>query len=136
MLAADNGELKVVKLLIEAGARIDGAMANGCTALMLAARRGQLEVVRFLIEKGVNVNGAMVNGWTALILATQNGRLEIARLLIEVGANVNVATADDCTASRRRGSISQSTPSFAGMTESPNSREFKPFSTPSKTGML
>eukprot|EP00438_Fugacium_kawagutii_P014931 Skav215671 [mRNA] locus=scaffold310:174339:175472:- [translate_table: standard] len=48
-LAAQNGHLKVVQVLLEAGAREDAAMADGKTALFLAEVNGHLDIVSFLL---------------------------------------------------------------------------------------
>ena len=54
-LAASNGSLKCVPLLLEAGANKDeGEAGSGATPLFIAAGIGHLEVVRFLVESGAN----------------------------------------------------------------------------------
>ena len=45
MLAAYNGHLEVVRVLLKAGADKNAAKQDGATALMMAARNGHLEVV-------------------------------------------------------------------------------------------
>ena len=54
MVACRNGDLEVVRLLLESGAHNDLAMNNGTTALMAESRRGHLEVVQRLLESGAN----------------------------------------------------------------------------------
>jgi len=54
-LAASNGSLKCVPLLLEAGANKEqGEARTGATPLFIAAGNGHLEVVRFLVESGAN----------------------------------------------------------------------------------
>ncbi len=55
VLAAEFGFYEIVKILIEAGAKIDvrnGELAH--TALMVAAQNEHIEVIRYLIEKGAD----------------------------------------------------------------------------------
>ena len=49
MLAARNGHLEVVRLLLEADFETNVAGTDGATALMLAARNGHWEVVQLLL---------------------------------------------------------------------------------------
>lgn len=61
MLAAKNGHVDAVKLLLERGAQINARnpetpdSKKGMTALMLAAQQGHDEVVRVLLEHGADV---------------------------------------------------------------------------------
>ena len=65
IVAAQRGHFEVARLLLEAGADKNAAMADGATALMLAALDGHLEVVRLLLEAGADKNAAMADGRTA-----------------------------------------------------------------------
>jgi uncharacterized protein len=51
-LAAEGGDVEIVKLLIEKGADVNAKNVDGVTALMFAAGEGRLEAVKLLIEKG------------------------------------------------------------------------------------
>ncbi len=55
-LAARNGHLEIVRMLVEqGGAAVDAAMTDhGFTALMLASAAGELETVRLLLLLGAN----------------------------------------------------------------------------------
>jgi ankyrin repeat protein len=54
-LAAGEGHLEIVKLLLEHGADVNAKTAYE-TALHLAAEKGHLEIVKFLLEHGADVN--------------------------------------------------------------------------------
>ena len=55
-LAAMKGHIEVVKLLLDKGADISVAHADGWTPLNAAATRGHLEVVKLLLDKGADYN--------------------------------------------------------------------------------
>jgi len=65
-LAAENGDLDIVKLLVKHGADINVVDSDGNTPLALTAFKGWLEIVHFLIENGADVNIKNDNGDTAL----------------------------------------------------------------------
>lgn len=89
-VAAENGYLEIVELLISRGADVD-LLDVGCTPLSLAAENGHLEVVELLISSGANVD--LHDGYvkrTPLHLAAIAGCLDVVKLLISSGADVNL----------------------------------------------
>jgi ankyrin repeat protein len=70
-VASEDGHLEVVRLLLDAGAEIEGYEEDYWTALMAAAEAGHLQIVQLLVEKGANVN-AWSQGETSLMLAARN----------------------------------------------------------------
>ena len=75
MLASSKGHVKVMKLLVKKGAKLD-TMSHAdtysdksVTALMTAARSNQVEAVKTLIRLGADVNLESKNGSSALLLA-------------------------------------------------------------------
>ena len=56
MLAAKDGSLELVKLLLDAGSELNRVSIIGMTALMLAAEKGHTEIVKALIDAGADVN--------------------------------------------------------------------------------
>jgi ankyrin repeat protein len=86
--AASNGQLEVVKLLLEkgAGADIDGKNHNG-TPLLFAAQNGDIDVVKLLLAKGANPNAECNSKdkqgkpWTPLKIAEANNFTNIVELL-------------------------------------------------------
>ena len=99
MIAARQGQLDVVKLLLDNRVKVNLPPANepfgGTTPLFIAARHGQLDVVQLLLDNGAEVNLApasgVLKGATPLFIAAQTGQLDVAQLLIERGAVVNQA---------------------------------------------
>ncbi len=97
-IAAYNGQLKIVKYLIENGAKVDEKDPDGWTPLPLAAGNGHLEIVKYLIENGADVNAVEKDKWTALHLATKNGHLKMVKHLIEKGIEINSTNGNGSTA--------------------------------------
>jgi len=88
--AAGQGHARVVALLLERGADIEGG--NGLSPLACAARKGHNEVVRLLIERGADIEGDTNGPGTALFQASAEGELSTVRLLLELGAAVDAKT--------------------------------------------
>jgi hypothetical protein len=97
-LAARNGHLEVVKLLLAANFNIEQTDNQEHTALLAAAHYRQPAIVRYLIEHGANVRQANTSGRTALHLAAFRGDIEILELLIEQGADIQRKDEDGKTA--------------------------------------
>ena len=88
-IAAQEGHLPVVKLLLDRGADVNPAMTNeGYTPLLIAAREGHLPVVQLLLDRGADGSQANDDGNTPLLIATQQGHLPVVQLLLDRGANV------------------------------------------------
>lgn len=81
IIAAENGHLDLVRLLIDMGkADVNSDDNAGNTALHLAAQEGHEDIVRFLIERGADVNRKNESGQTPLEVAMPNARKLICEL--------------------------------------------------------
>ena len=87
MLAAYNGDLEAVKMLLLVGAMIDH---DGWTALHYAAYQGHVEVAAYLLDKGAEVNALAANRQTALMMAARHGYGEVVTLLKQKGADLGL----------------------------------------------
>jgi ankyrin repeat protein len=108
--AANNGDLEVVKLLLEHGADATLYMADRQTPIhaVLAGRSSEqqaLELIRVLHKAGADVNViALVNheeevrGGTALHLAVRKRYKEVIKLLASDGIDLNAVDQDGLTA--------------------------------------
>ncbi|MGE3277934.1 MAG: ankyrin repeat domain-containing protein [Vicinamibacterales bacterium] len=93
MMAARNGDVASMRLLLDAKADATGANANGTTVLMLAAASGQVEAVRLLADRGADVNAKEATwGQTAMMFAAARGRAEVIGELAARGANPDAQT--------------------------------------------
>ena len=80
-LALERGSLRMVKMLVRAGARIRP------DALVEAVRNNAINTVQFLLSRGLDVNYAIPEtGFTALMLAASVDAVEVAKILIKAGA--------------------------------------------------
>ena len=93
VLAAERGNLEIVKFLIERGVKIESKDVDGATALYGAALNGRTSVVQYLVEKGADVNAADNEGYVPLAMAAKNNHLDIVKYLIEKGASIDTAMA-------------------------------------------
>lgn len=96
-MAVQGGDLEMIKMCLDNGAKLD-MMENGkCTALHFAATQGATEIVKLMISSysGSNdiVNAVDGNQETLLHRASLFDHHELAEYLISVGADIN---ATDC----------------------------------------
>lgn len=120
MLAAEQGYVDCVRLLVQCGAdlelapngefdqrcgersifeRLDlhaGPLAlsmNLCgqTPLFCAAKEGRTEIVKYLLERGANPRVQNHYGVSALWIPAQKGMLQVVELLLNAGADTHVA---------------------------------------------
>ena len=97
IIAAHNGHLNSVKILLGYGAdieargtlKIETDVTKGCTPLWAAAASGHLNVVNLLIERNADVEGRTSTDSTPLRVAAHDGHLDVVRCLVERGADVN-----------------------------------------------
>lgn len=103
-IAAEKGDLELVKQLIAAGAEVDATTAAsdrigpGRTALWIAAQNNDRAVAAALLAASASPN--LVSGidrTTPLILACSQGNTQLAQLLLQNGADVNMTGADGIT---------------------------------------
>ncbi|GMA99516.1 ankyrin repeat domain-containing protein [Pelosinus sp. IPA-1] len=96
-----NTDIKTVRVLLEAGADINGTSENGNTPIMAAATsEPKIMIVQLLISKGANVNQANNYGTTPLMIVAkhENGwlpdispaKLAVAKLLLQAGSDTTI----------------------------------------------
>ncbi len=90
MMAAAYGNLDSMKMLIDAGAKVNAANEFGATALLWSA--ADQAKVQLLLANGANVNTQSKQGRTPLLIAAgTNGNSNAVRMLLEKGANPTMA---------------------------------------------
>ncbi|XP_015189072.1 PREDICTED: ankyrin-3-like [Polistes dominula] len=93
IMAAEQGQLEIVKFLCNMGINVNARSSRNSTALHFAignSSNPNLEIVQFLIDNGAEIDVENVFGYTPLQNALYNKNFEVAKLLIEKGgADVN-----------------------------------------------
>jgi ankyrin repeat protein len=104
--AAKSNDLRVMRMLLDAGADPTLTLKDRTTVLMIAAAGGavvgayagaipvteatSLEAIKLCVEKGVDVNAFNANGQTAVHLAATRGANSIIKYLAERGAKLDM----------------------------------------------
>jgi len=81
--ASENDHIKIVKLLIEHGAHVDGVKNNGNTALTLASRLGYATIVNILLKHNADITIRDEYDSSPLKYVTKWDRFAIAELLLK-----------------------------------------------------
>lgn len=105
-LAAYNGYIGIVELLLAEGVAVEAKGNDGSTPLKVAADQGHADVVKLLLENRASVDEASKDGWIALTVAADNGHAEEVRLLLEKDAffkNKNLENATALTLATENG---------------------------------
>jgi ankyrin repeat protein len=99
MLAAGNGDVLMLRMLIDAGATLDGRDHRGWedadTAVTIAASRGHLDALRELLKAGARVDAGRNFSALAVVLHPRRWRYrrppenltEAVRIILENGGN-------------------------------------------------
>lgn len=81
--AAEQGNLRMVELLLNHRANPNGNVSHGKTPLIVAAARGHREVIKLLLDRGAAKNNM------ALVGAVRQGQATIVKLLLDRGFHAN-----------------------------------------------
>ncbi len=88
--APDFGDahLRVMRALLDHGAKVNARDANGRTALLLAAAQGREQAVSLLLERGADPAATDQAGEFPLLAASCRGYTAVARRLLDKGADI------------------------------------------------
>jgi ankyrin repeat protein len=89
LAAVKKSDSAAVRLLLEQGASVNLAGADGTTALHWAVEMDNLEMTRLLLKAGADAKRTNRYGMTPLHLAASNGNAVMMRDLLDAGANAN-----------------------------------------------
>jgi serine/threonine-protein phosphatase 6 regulatory ankyrin repeat subunit B len=84
---------KLVKLMLDHGARFPVEKGSDAEKMLMAATTGDVATVKALLAKGVSPDIADAKGWTPILSASVLGDSAIIRALIDAGAKVNTRDA-------------------------------------------
>jgi ankyrin repeat protein len=101
-VAVSGGEIEIVELLLDHGAKIDVRCAGGQTPIVSACMSGDAPMVAMLLLRGADTSIQDDDGSSLLYSTIDNGggaaesnRVEIVKLLLKHGVDVNVTTNDN-----------------------------------------
>jgi ankyrin repeat protein len=88
-VAAKEGNLAVVEVLLERGAETEGQGVYYTNALKAASCGGHKEIVELLLDKGADIDVELGSEGNALQTAAHEGHGEIVTLLLNKGADIS-----------------------------------------------
>ena len=88
--AVKDGNIALVKKLLDEGADPNLQTIHGYTALMWASMYEGADIAKLLLNSGADPNIQNSDGYTALILVSLKGHTDIRKLLLNHGANPNI----------------------------------------------
>jgi ankyrin repeat protein len=89
-LAAINGPVSIVQLLLNNGAQVNSKDCNKNTPLHLAAKNNDVPTANLLIDHGADVNSKDIDGLVPIHLAAMDGQVSVVQLLLGCGSLVNI----------------------------------------------
>ncbi|RDD41571.1 Transient receptor potential cation channel subfamily A member 1 [Trichoplax sp. H2] len=89
-VAAINGQIDLVELLLQHKMPIDTVDSTGRTAMHGAVIGKNVEMIDFLHAKGLYLDSICQHGLTPLLTAVKKGFADITNKLLELGANIKV----------------------------------------------
>ena len=92
--AIETGRRVAALELIEEGADVNDAQADGTTPLHWAAYKLDLELARLLLERGAKADVQNRYGASPLAEAVKGGEVVLVEMLLEAGANVDAPNVD------------------------------------------
>ncbi len=87
-IAADTGQLGILRILANAGADLNAPSFMHGEPIRAAAIKGDVNTVEFLLDQGANIE-ADYHSSTPLLLAVENDHRKLAEILLRRGANIN-----------------------------------------------
>nr|XP_033783558.1 death-associated protein kinase 1 [Geotrypetes seraphini] len=97
LIAAGCGNIQMLELLIQRGARIDVQDKAGSNAIYWASRHGHVETLRFLHRKQCPLDVKDKSGETALHVAARYGHVDVVQYLCSIGSQPDLQDKEEET---------------------------------------
>ncbi len=88
-----EANIKIVNILVNAGADVNATDTLNTPILLTAVFRDRTDIVQTLVDSKVNIDVEDAFGTPVLSVAIYKGRTEIVQILIDAGADVNIEDA-------------------------------------------
>ena len=88
--AALEGQIAIVKYLLENGAEVNSVTNSLRTPLHVACTRDFLDIIKVLVEEGANINAQDENGDTPLHLLSKLGHTESVKWFLSQGPDLSI----------------------------------------------
>ena len=98
IVAVEYNDAAAVRVMLDEGADVDGALPDGSTALHAAALGDRQQIARLLLDAGADATAATRYKVTPLALAAANGSAAMIGLLLDAGADPNESSREGQTA--------------------------------------
>src|SRR5574343_570385 len=98
MISSEDGNQRIVNLLLSRGANPRIKSKDSDTALSLASYSGHVSIIKELLDGGARIDSKDSDGDSPLIIASNNGHLKAVKLLLKEGANPLLKNSDSKTA--------------------------------------
>jgi len=89
LAAVQEGDVEVVRLFLDHGAKLTGNKGQGKAAFHIAVGHGHADIVDLLIDRGVDPRAPNASGESALHIAAARGNADMIALLLKRGLDVN-----------------------------------------------
>ncbi|KAK4162968.1 hypothetical protein QBC43DRAFT_320782 [Cladorrhinum sp. PSN259] len=89
-MAALKGQGKILEILLNKGADVNGIDASGRTPLHCGVESGKMDIIRLLLERGADVTKLTTKGVSVLQLAVEKALEDAVVMFIESGADPNI----------------------------------------------
>ena len=86
---AEEGNIDVLKSLLEREVDANSRNESNQTPLERAAEKGNVDAARLLIARGSVLDSRNKWGWTLLHFASRFGQVQVSQVLVDHGADVN-----------------------------------------------
>ncbi|CAG2252272.1 ANKRD50 [Mytilus edulis] len=97
-VASEQGNIDIVKLLLEKNPTVDLRDNIGMTALYIACWKGHTTIMGMLLEKDPNIDLCNKYGKSPLFIASQEGHTDIVRLLLKRNPDIDLCDNDGLNA--------------------------------------